>query len=770
MKKKTRYILFLAVILVLTYIACVHQDRMWSEKSIVTEDVKEQLTAIGEQKAAWTSSALIVTQGDWAFRVDYSTDRDDNYAVVYSSREMPENAKAGSRGKVLAKIPLPKNANTAESTLHFDEGMTDLYIQIFHCDGNLTIDRIQLQDRTPYTDKYWAIGIVLFVGIMLYYLLAQYNTNRRSLKDRIVAAALFATVLYSSLPLMNTFLEGSDDLYFHLSRIEGIVVAMQNGEFPMWINMSGKFFLGYANPTLYPQLFLYIPAAFIYFGMSLMNAYKLFIVIINAATVIISYLCFSKVFRSRAVGLVTAIAYTLCLYRLVDVYTRGAMGEILSFVFLPVCFYGMYEATVGDEKKWPYLVIGITGVFSSHILSTTLVVFFMGIYFIILIPKMWHSRFGKRIFSFAKAGIITFLVNLYFIVPFLHYYRGELLRIFTRGNGRDAANSAAYLSQLFSTMISADSSRSDVAIGSTQGEMAITIGLVIPICCVIFAFVSLCTRKYLLGNIKQNVGEKRVNECFDLGNYALLGTILAIYLTSDLFPWEKIDHIPILSVLKNIQFPWRLLMIAQLFGVIVIGCLVQLFIWYRPKWKNAALLLTAGLVVMSAVPYIDSTIDMRDISDRALAGQAETDDLYRYPVLDESKVLEHYEYLGISSSVEGTDIKNFTRKGTTLKFHYQLPSGQTEAVIDLPLYSYPGYTLTVNGNEQDYETDDYGIMQFHTSVPEADVVVSCTGSPSWRLAYGISGVTVAVLVLYGILKGVKRHTSRTGSVSPAKAG
>jgi len=109
-------------------------------------------------------------------------------------------------------------------------------------------------------------------------------------------------------------------------------------------------------------------------------------------------------------------------------------------------------------------------------------------------------------------------------------------------------------------------------------------------------------------------------------------------------------------------------------------------------------------------------------------------------------------------------------KGSTLKFHYQHPDGQTEAVLTLPLYAYPGYTLTANGEEKDYEAESYGRMILHTDVPDADVVVSCTGSPSWRLAYGISGVTVAVLVLYGILKGVKRHTSRTGSVSPAKAG
>jgi hypothetical protein len=48
---------------------------------------------------------------------------------------------------------------------------------------------------------------------------------------------------------------------------------------------------------------------------------------------------------------------------------------------------------------------------------------------------------------------------------------------------------------------------------------------------------------------------------------------------------------------------------------------------------------------MSAVPYMDATSDMSFFPDRSFAGKAGTDDLYRYPVPDENKVLECYEYL-----------------------------------------------------------------------------------------------------------------------------
>lgn len=768
MKKDKWFWIFLAIIALLTYITCVHQDRMWSEESRSSETVKEQITEVSDSTAAWTSSAHTVTQGDWTFRVNYLTDSDDNYAIVYSEREMEENAEAGSRGKVLTKIMLSKDAESSEQTLHFDEGMTEIYVQIYHLGGTLEVNNVEVQDSTAYTDKYWTVGIVLAICLLLYFLLKAKHNARHISDNQIIVAALFGTILYSSVPLMNTFLAKTHDLYFHLSRIEGIVVAMQNGDFPMWINMSGEFFLGYSNPALYPQLFLYIPAFFAYFGMSLMNAYKLFVVIINVATAIISYHCFKKIFNSKRIGLLTSIAYTLCSYRLIDIYSRGAMGEMLSSVFLPICLYGMYEICVNNESNWIYLTIGITGVLSSHVLSTVFVGLYLATYFVILIPKMWHHKFIKRIIALIKVGITTILINLYFIVPFLHYYLREPLRIFTRGSGEEAASNAAYLSQMFSTFVYADNNRGSIETGSTQGEMAISIGLLIPVCCIIFAFASFCMRSII---IKNSAAEKRerVNKCFDLGNYALFGTALAIYLSSDLFPWEKVDNIPILSILSGIQFPWRLLMMAQLFGIVVIGCLMQLFIWYRPKWKNKALLVVVCLIVMSAAPYIDSTNDESVISDRALVGVATTDDLYRYTVPDEGKVLEHYEYLGISSSAAGTEITNFSRKGTTLKFHYQLAEGQNEAVLSLPLYAYPGYSLMVNGTKLDYSVDDYGLMEFHTNTQEADVVVTYTGSPSWRLVYRVSEATVVILILYEIFRKIMILKVKNKSKSMVKA-
>lgn len=750
MKKHLKFIAVLACLFLAACASSAHLDRILGDQIVYADNLNDPVAKTAEGEVSWTSSVYSVTRGDWKFRIQYDSDSDNNYAVVYSTREMPENAEAGTKGKELARIPLTQGGKQAEATVHFAEGMSEICVQVFHTDGALTLSGVEILDATQYTDKYWAIGILTAVCIILYYLLCIRFCGDENRNQRLVIVSLLFTAIFASLPLMNTFLANTHDLYFHISRIEGLVTALENHEFPMWINMSGQYYLGYANPALYPQLFLYIPAAFMLWGMSAMNAYKLFLVIINVACVLISYGCFKRLFKSRPAGLITAIAYTLCIYRLMDIYTRGAMGEVLSALFLPLCFYGMYEICAGDKAKWVFLFLGVTGVFSSHILSAVFIALFAGVSFLGLIPVMWRRNLIRRLIALIKAGIFTFAVNLYFIVPFLHYYLHEPLRILTRNNGEAVADSAAYISQIFTTFVEADTTRSDTGLGTTQGEIAMTVGFVIPVCCLIFLYLTVCEKKAICKS--SNAGASEAARLFKLGDIALIWTVVSVYLVSDLCPWETIVKLPVLHVFGGIQFPWRILMFTQLFGIIVLGCLVQIVILRKPRWKKLLLAALATLLVMGAAPYIDSTTDQNSISDRALAGVAATDDLYRFTVKDEENIAAHYNYLGVSSSVKNTSITGFSRKGSTLRFHYQLPAGNEETVLSLPLYAYPGFELTVNRDKMDYSANEWGLMELRTNVREGDILIRYTGSPSWRLAYVISGAAVILLLSGEILR------------------
>ena len=53
-----------------------------------------------------------------------------------------------------------------------------------------------------------------------------------------------------------------------------------------------------------------------------------------------------------------------------NLYTRATLGESLAMIFFPMVLLGLYEVLRRDEKRWPLLALGMTGVCMSHLLST----------------------------------------------------------------------------------------------------------------------------------------------------------------------------------------------------------------------------------------------------------------------------------------------------------------------------------------------------------------------------------------------------------------
>ena len=68
--------------------------------------------------------------------------------------------------------------------------------------------------------------------------------------------------------------------------------------------------------------------------------------------------CFvNKLTKSKQVGTLAAILYILMPYHLNDMYIRNALGEFLSYIFIPLVFFGMYKI-FQKEKGVKILCIG----------------------------------------------------------------------------------------------------------------------------------------------------------------------------------------------------------------------------------------------------------------------------------------------------------------------------------------------------------------------------------------------------------------------------
>ena len=60
----------------------------------------------------------------------------------------------------------------------------------------------------------------------------------------------------------------------------------------------------------------------------------------------------NKLIKSKEVGALAAILYMLMPYHLNDIYIRNALGEFLSYIFIPLVFLGLYKIFQKEKRIW----------------------------------------------------------------------------------------------------------------------------------------------------------------------------------------------------------------------------------------------------------------------------------------------------------------------------------------------------------------------------------------------------------------------------------
>lgn len=60
----------------------------------------------------------------------------------------------------------------------------------------------------------------------------------------------------------------------------------------------------------------------------------------------------SQLTKSKEIGTLAAILYMLMPYHLNDMYIRNALGEFLSYIFIPLVFLGLYKIFQKEKGIW----------------------------------------------------------------------------------------------------------------------------------------------------------------------------------------------------------------------------------------------------------------------------------------------------------------------------------------------------------------------------------------------------------------------------------
>jgi hypothetical protein len=192
----------------------------------------------------------------------------------------------------------------------------------------------------------------------------------------------------------------SHDGIYHLIRIREYFYELKQGQFP--VRWTDRLDDGYGLPLfnyIYPGPYL-IATPLVALGLSEVNTYKLILLLSYFFGTFGFYLLFHR--RNQLLALIAGLLYGLTPYYFLDIFIRGALGEVVALAIIPWIFYAF-----SHQKK---LFSAIT--FSLLLISHNLLGFFF-------IPVLLVYLYSYQLLN--RRSLISLLLALglssFFLLP-----------------------------------------------------------------------------------------------------------------------------------------------------------------------------------------------------------------------------------------------------------------------------------------------------------------------------------------------------------------
>ena len=562
-------------------------------------------------------------------------------------------------------------------------------------------------------------------GIVLTALLAlSWDARPVGRQRRRDALAVVSIALFASMPLLFSGIYDGHDLFFHLNRIEGIASGLRAGQFPVRIHASTLLGYGYAAPQFYPELFLYIPAVLRNLGVSLTASVRVFEMMINLAAALACYFSARGVFGERRIALGATALYTLCSYRISNLYVRATLGESLAMIFFPLLLFAMVEVLTRDERRWPPLALAMTGIFMSHLLSTLFAAALCALAALLCAGRL--RREPRRILACAKAALLTVLCSAWFLVPFLDFARAGINTSVAVMAGEHALRPGAFF-------VGFPGQNLDLPYEAT--DFAYTVG-VVPGLALMLGCGLLLVRLYMRG------GKPACREDRLCGAFLALSGLLLTGATA-LFPWTWACNLPrpYSTFFQQIQYPWRLVGVAAPMMAFAGAWGYLRGEAHRTQTLAAVMALCMVLSGYSMQAFVQDVplLEKEDFCDTRI-------EQYEYTYEGTEKgVLVPGEIVAVGAPEYV--IRDYKKQGTRLSFTLDAPQGL--ASLEVPLLYYPGYRATANGADCRVSMGENNVVRLY-GVPEGEnvqIAVWYEAPLAWNVACAASVLGAAMLAV-----------------------
>lgn len=515
----------------------------------------------------------------------------------------------------------------------------------------------------------------------------------------------FVSLLYLFPAFKNMEIFGFYDTAFHINRalsLESIFSSPINFETFRSYGMQVNNF--YPWLTLYP-LFLLIKFTNLAIG------YNLFLYIVTLITLFICHYVMYEITKKHVTSSFFAIIYTTSSFRSVEIFLRGAMGELLAMSILPLILLGFIKLYDSKKESWVMLAISMTLLIYTHVLSVAMT---MVMIIIALIIQFYRKKKIEifLIIKLIKAAIVTLLLSLAFIGPMIEQ---TLYQDLNRPYVDILQKRAIYLGKEF-------------LIGSIDSELlSFGIGLTLLICLIILTF-----------NFKK-LGI--------LSKITYIMGIISIQLCTKIFPWFALQNTP----LNIIQAPWRFMIFSTLFISFSVSLFIspQLEKFSYTRRRNFILLLILAISILNYSSVVNMVKEMNfqgTYSNEQMENKLEEFENFDYVPIGYKKdqlLLKNHQV-----TEDGQVIySSFSPNKDEITFTFKSSKGKT---IVLPVFRYKGLTVTVNSKNATVlkQGGPFVTVKSESGINKVTIRYSYTFFS--KISLFISIITLIVLLFYCI--------------------
>lgn len=552
--------------------------------------------------------------------------------------------------------------------------------------------------------------------------------------EKIIGKYIILILVLLSIPaIWALFVPGyygaSDDL--HIAWLYQMHKVLMMGQIPPRFVPDLSFGFGYPLFNFVFPLPFYIGEVFHLLGLSFVDSIKAVFLISIPLSGIFMYLLLRQ-FVQSSLSLVGATLYIYAPYRAVDLYIRGAIGEIVSFIFLPLIILSVIKISQNKSFKW----VGIGGLaLASLVLShnITAYMFFPFIGALLIIQFFLNSHKKMYITKALLMIFLGFFISIYFWLPAL--MDSGLMKYDTVFNYVDHFPT---LRQLITPYWGYGASVPGPGDGMSFFLGGVNL-LVLVSAIVLFLF-----------RWKKIDNQKKV----------LIGwSLSAILISFFLMNYRSIPLWDNLPLLPYFQFPWRLLILTTFFIPLLIIILGGI------KFERYMLILLP-LIMLPAVIYFRP---------QDFLGRQDGYFLNRYipyPAASEEYKKTQEEYLRLPGNTKVRPDKIYSRVTSD-----SLTIGETLAANDLEMvfkvssdqggslnynkYFFPGWVVKTDNKETSIEAGmPFGQISFFVPAGAHTIEVAFKETPFKKALDAIS--LVSFLVSLGLVKNLWSSSRKTG--------